>query len=61
MPEIKIRQSNEAIFCPYCGVEITELIVKEAKSAGIGITAKSVYACSKCKKIIPVSHSTYAF
>jgi len=60
MAKIKAQKNDEAkVLCPHCGEELTELIEKSV-SGGI-ITNKSVYACSKCKRVIPVSHSTYAF
>lgn len=53
------KNDGNKVLCPHCGEELTELIEKSV-SGGI-ITNKSVYACSKCKKVIPVSHSTYSF
>ena len=60
MSKINVNKNNqEKILCPYCSKEIVELIEKSV-SGGM-ITSKSVYACGKCKKVVPVSHSTYAF
>lgn len=53
------KKDNEAILCPYCEQEITELI--EKKVSGGMITDKCMYASGNCKKVLPVSHSTYAF
>ena len=60
MAQISVKKDNEEkVLCPHCGAEITEVIGKNV-SGGI-ITTKTVYACGKCRKVIPVSHSTYAF
>jgi len=58
------KNDEEKVRCPYCDEEITELIEKTVKRLGsslMTVTSKSIYACGKCKKILPVSHSTYAF
>lgn len=60
MAQIRVKKDNdEKVLCPHCGEELTEVIKKNV-SGGI-ITSKSVYACSKCRKVVPVAHSTYAF
>lgn len=62
MAEIRIKKDNEEkVLCPHCSEEITEIIEKTAKTGAFNITSKSIYACSKCRKVIPVAHSTYAF
>ena len=62
MAQISVKKDNEEkVLCPHCGVEITEIIEKTAKTGALNITSKSIYACGKCRKIIPVAHSTYAF
>lgn len=62
MAQISVKKDNdEKVLCPHCGEELNELIEKELRGKWLRITSKSVYACSKCRKVIPVAHSTYAF
>lgn len=62
MAKIRVKKDNEEkVLCPHCGEEIKEIIEKTAKMGALNITSKSIYACGKCRKVIPVSHSTYAF
>ena len=60
MTEIRIKKDSEKkVLCPHCSEEITEIIEKIAKTGALNITSKSIYACNKCQKVIPVAHSTY--
>lgn len=61
MNKIDVKKDDDAIvICPHCGEEVNQLIEKSIRVGFFNITYKSVYACSKCRKIIPVSHTVYA-
>jgi hypothetical protein len=51
---IELRQKDDAVpLCPHCSESLDELWFRELKSS---LGRRYVYFCSKCRKILGVSH-----
>jgi len=50
---LRLRQSDEIPICPHCNAPIEEMLFRELTST---LGRRFVYFCSRCRKVLGVSH-----